>query len=176
MENKVLLYDSNDIKIGETFARRARQLVKQQRASWTNENQDAVRFAPGMENFDKLEDFENIDNSHATSSDDAGEKRPAGSSGTDDKLMTLAKRRVYARFAFKLHALISLALSVFLVVVYIGTDMGGYFWPIWPVFALGVGVAVHWFVYKIVTGTGMNDEITVEYEKLKYRRSYSYFD
>ena len=46
MESKVLLYDSNDVKIGETFTRRARQLVKQQRASWINENQDAIRFAP----------------------------------------------------------------------------------------------------------------------------------
>ena len=50
MENKVVLYNSNDIKIGETFVRRARQLVRQQRAAWVDESETAIRFAPGMEN------------------------------------------------------------------------------------------------------------------------------
>jgi len=160
MEGKVLLYDSNDIKIGETFTRRARQLVKQQRASWINENQDAIRFAPGMENFD------------ATSIDDVGKKRPMRSLDTEDELMKLAKRRVYARFAFELHGSIALALSVLFVVIYMLTNMGGYFWPIWPAFGLGVTVAIHWVVYKVVSGDGMNDKISIEYEKLKYRHSY----
>ena len=52
MENKVLLYDSNGNKIGKTFIRRAKQLVRQQRAVWTDDNQNAIRFAPGMENMD----------------------------------------------------------------------------------------------------------------------------
>jgi len=52
MENKVSLYNSNDIKIGETFPRRARQLVKQQRAKWIDGSQSSIRFAPGMENMD----------------------------------------------------------------------------------------------------------------------------
>jgi len=160
MEGKVLLYDSNGIKIGETFTRRARQLVKQQRASWVNENQDAIRFAPGMENLD------------ATSIDDAGKKRPIGGLDAEHELMKLAKRRAYARFAFKLHSSIALMLSVLIVVIYMLTNMGGYFWPIWPVFGHGVSVAIHWVVYKMVNGDDMNDRISVEYEKLKYRRSY----
>ena len=160
MESKVLLYDSNDIKIGETFARRARQLVKQQKASWVNENQDAIRFALGMEHLD------------TTSIDDVGEKRPVGSLDTEYELMKLAKRRVYARFAFKLHGLIALVLSVLFVVIYMLTDMGGYFWPIWPAFGLWVSVVIHWVVYNIVNGDEINDKISAEYEKLKYRRSY----
>jgi hypothetical protein len=56
MEGKVTLYDSNDKKIGETFARRARQLVKQQRAVWTDESQEAIRFFPDAENMDTPED------------------------------------------------------------------------------------------------------------------------
>jgi len=52
MENRVSLYNSYDIKIGETFTRRARQLVRQQRAMWTDDSQTAIRFAPGMENMD----------------------------------------------------------------------------------------------------------------------------
>jgi len=160
MEGKVLLYDSSDIKIGETFTRRARQLVKQQRASWVNENQDAIRFAPGMENL------------AATSIDDVGEKRPVGSLDTENELMKLAKQRVYARLALKLHGSIALALSVLLVAIYMLTDMGGYFWPIWPTLGLGMSVAIHWVVYKIVDGDETSDKIFVEYEKLKYRRSY----
>jgi len=57
MENKVLLYNSSDIKIGETYARRARQLVKQQRAMWIDDTQTAIRFAPGMENMDTTTDI-----------------------------------------------------------------------------------------------------------------------
>jgi len=52
MENKITLYNSNNVRIGETFARRARQLVKQQRAMWTDDTETAIRFAPGMENMD----------------------------------------------------------------------------------------------------------------------------
>ena len=160
MERKVLLYDSNDIRIGETFTRRARQLVKQQRASWLNENQDAIRFAPGMENLD------------ATSIDDVCKKHPVESLDTKYELMKLAKQRVYARFAFKLHGALALALSVLFIVIYMLTDMGGYFWPIWPAFGLGVSVVIHWVVYKIANGDEINNKISVEYEKLKYRHSY----
>ena len=52
MDGKVILFDSNDVKIGETYMRRARQLVRQQRAMWTDESQRAIKFAPGMENAD----------------------------------------------------------------------------------------------------------------------------
>jgi len=52
MENKVVLYNSNDIKIGETYVRRAKQLVSRQRANWIDENQTAIRFYPEMENMD----------------------------------------------------------------------------------------------------------------------------
>ena len=52
MDGKILLYDSNDVKIGETYIRRARQLVKQQRATWTDDSQKAIKFSPGMETLD----------------------------------------------------------------------------------------------------------------------------
>jgi len=56
MDNKVMLLDSNDVKIGETFIRRAKQLVRQQRATWVDDTQSAIRFAPGMENMDSIND------------------------------------------------------------------------------------------------------------------------
>jgi len=53
MENKVVLYNSNDVKIGETFVRRAKQLVNRQRAQWIDNGQTAIRFYPEMENMDE---------------------------------------------------------------------------------------------------------------------------
>ena len=155
MDGKVLLYDSKDVKIGETYIRRARQLVKQQRASWVDDSQRAVRFAPGMENLD-----------------DTGTVEQDSGTLTDMELMKLAKQRVHARFAFKLHCSISLVLSAFLITIYLLTDPGGHFWPIWPMMAFGLSVIIHWIVFKIVNGDNMNDEIAFEYEQLKYKHSF----
>ena len=52
MENKVLLYDADDVKIGETFSRRARQLVSRQRAEWVDESRGAIRFFPDSEEWE----------------------------------------------------------------------------------------------------------------------------
>ncbi|MDR1704755.1 MAG: 2TM domain-containing protein [Clostridiales bacterium] len=49
MESKVLLFDANNTKVGETFMRRARQLVSSQRAEWTDEHHTAIRFAADAE-------------------------------------------------------------------------------------------------------------------------------
>ena len=47
MKDKVFLFDSNDKKIGETFERRARQLVNRQRAEWVDgKTRSAIRFRP----------------------------------------------------------------------------------------------------------------------------------
>ena len=46
MESKVIMYDAGGAEVGETYTRRARQLVKQQRAVWADETHTAIRFAP----------------------------------------------------------------------------------------------------------------------------------
>lgn len=56
MERKIILYNSNDIKIGETFLRRAQQLVRRQRAAWTDDSQTAIRFYLNMEHMDSMSD------------------------------------------------------------------------------------------------------------------------
>ena len=55
MEGKVILYDADGNKVGETFTRRARQLVKQQRAVWTDDSQSAVRFMADEEDWEAAE-------------------------------------------------------------------------------------------------------------------------
>ena len=97
MESKVILYDAKDKKIGQTFARRARQLVKQQRATWVDDQHEAIRFAPGMEHLD-------ISNLSGLGED--------GTEEADTALMKLAKRRVYAKFAFNLHRVIVICICI----------------------------------------------------------------
>jgi len=56
MEGKVSLYNSDDIKIGETFLRRARQLVRRQRAMWVDDSKTAIRLAAGIEDISDVTD------------------------------------------------------------------------------------------------------------------------
>ena len=53
MESKVIMYDASGVEVGETYTRRARQLVKQQRAVWADDTHTAIRFAP-----DAMEEWE----------------------------------------------------------------------------------------------------------------------
>jgi len=94
------------------------------------------------------------------------------STSADDELMKLAKRRVHARFAFRLHCAIALAISALVVFIYLLTDPGGYFWPMWPMLSLGFSVTIHGVIYKIINGEDMEYKIAREYERLKYRHSY----
>jgi|GEM_PF-1830503 len=59
--NNIQLFNADGVKIGETFPRRAKQLVKQQRGVWTDWTETAVRFYPGMENMD-VKDEDPTDN------------------------------------------------------------------------------------------------------------------
>lgn len=116
MENKVLLYDVNDVKIGETFMRRARQLVKQQRAVWTDESQSAIRFAPDMEDWE----------TSAAVPLDLGE--------TDDKLVMMAEKRIVERRQFLIHSIAFVPMAFFITVaafafrsdIFIAFALGGW--------------------------------------------------
>jgi len=92
MENKVLLYDSNDVKIGETFIRRARQLVKQQRGEWSDESQTAVKFFS-----DKVEGWETTE-------------------FEDDSLIALAEKRIKDRTRIIIHSIVFLPVWLLLYV------------------------------------------------------------
>ena len=53
------------------------------------------------------------------------------------------------------------------------TDPGGYFWPIWPILAIGLGVAIHGAIYKLIVGSNMTDKIAREYEELKHAQMWA---
>jgi len=48
-----------------------------------------------------------------------------------------------ARRAFYAHLGPYVVVNVFLVMIYILTDLGGYFWPIWPMMGWGVALGIH---------------------------------
>ncbi|MCL2576898.1 MAG: hypothetical protein FWE27_02445 [Defluviitaleaceae bacterium] len=101
MESKILLYDSNNVKIGETFIRRAKQLVKQQRAAWIDDSQNAVRF------FQDVDDWETV----AVMDE---EKPPIDDSKDDAWLIALAERRIKERKWFILHSVLTIPVWLFL--------------------------------------------------------------
>ncbi|MCL1988653.1 MAG: hypothetical protein FWG64_11910 [Firmicutes bacterium] len=108
-ESKIALYDSNDNKIGETFMRRAKQLVKQQRAAWTDESQTALKFGAGMENFvvpetaiiaEDTAEFELELETEFTAT------KPT-KSAEESWIVLLAEQRIKARKFFILHSIIA---------------------------------------------------------------------
>lgn len=65
----------------------------------------------------------------------------------DDELRERAVRRLHERSDFHVHASIYLAVNLFLVAVWWFTG-AGFFWPVFPIFAWGIGIVAHaWDVY-----------------------------
>jgi Domain of unknown function (DUF1707)/2TM domain len=54
-------------------------------------------------------------------------------------------RRARARAGFQRHLFTFLWVNGMLVVIWALTNFGGYFWPIWPIFGWGIGLASHAF-------------------------------
>jgi len=97
---KIILYDENDVKIGETFMRRARQLVKQQRGEWTDDSQTAVKFFP-----DKSENWETVE-------------------VEDGSLVELAKARIRERSWIIVHS-IAFIPGLFFLIIFIANFFNG---------------------------------------------------
>ncbi|MCL2855972.1 MAG: 2TM domain-containing protein [Defluviitaleaceae bacterium] len=181
MEKKVILYNSDNMKIGETFVRRARQLVKQQRAVWTDDRQDAIRFAPGAENLDEpAEDIEPLKHSDIT---------PV----PDKRLMKLARQRVIMRTVFKGLCALYVVVNIFLVGVWFFTSGGGnaighlsgttniwsgtmrffsasgHFWPGWVMAGWGLALVIVGIVFRALSSVpkDFDDKVNDEYRKLK---------
>ena len=91
MEGKVLLYDAEGKKIGETFARRARQLVKQQRAVWMDDRQAAAQFVADVD------DWQTVDNK---------DEGPIPVFDDEGWVVTLAKKRILWRRLYVVHSVV----------------------------------------------------------------------
>jgi len=108
MEGKVLLFDANGVEIGETYTRRARQLVKQQRAIWADDSHTAIQFMP-----DAAEAWELHPPEAELTPSPASTTAPVPTADKSSILYTLAEKRMEDRRRLILH-------SVLLIPGYIG--------------------------------------------------------
>ncbi|HEV7213659.1 MAG TPA: DUF1707 domain-containing protein [Chloroflexota bacterium] len=53
------------------------------------------------------------------------------------------------RRGFRRHAAFYLLVICGLIIVWLLTTPGGYFWPVWPMFGWGMGLASHGIAYKL---------------------------
>jgi len=47
------------------------------------------------------------------------------------------------RMAVRLHAYFYVMVIVFLILIWLFTTPGGYFWPVWPALGMGLALAIH---------------------------------
>ena len=91
---------------------------------------------------------------------------------TDDvELRRLAIRRADMKLAFRSHLMAYVVVNAGLIAIYLMTsDLGDYFWPIWPMLGWGIGIGAHGAsVY--MNGEGMRDRlIEEELERLRKTR------
>jgi hypothetical protein len=111
MESKIALYNADGAQIGETFLRRARQLVKQQRATWMDDNHTAVRFHP-----DPADDFETAEEASPYPSSEKSPER--------DHLYALAKIRLRDRRRVIIHLLMFIPAFIAIIFFSIIIDSG----------------------------------------------------
>jgi len=63
----------------------------------------------------------------------------------DTDLRKAAVERLEAKREFWGHVFVYLAVNALLVVIWVTTNNGGYFWPVWPIAGWGIGLTVHAF-------------------------------
>jgi len=139
MKSKVALYDSDGSQVGETFSRRARQLVQQQRAEWIGDS--AIRFAPdAVLNEEEWRAIEEPEAPPATKASDIltmAEAPPVvpKATSTNSLLFYLAEKRIQARKLFLVHSLALIPGYIFIIITAIflenvsrgGVDLGVWF-------------------------------------------------
>ena len=108
MKNKIMLFDASGVPVGETFMRRARQLVNQQRAEWINDN--AIRFAPDADIGEAEWSADFTEAPAAVISD-------AADTGSEALLYYMAERRINERKMFVWHSIFMLPVYLILLIL-----------------------------------------------------------
>jgi hypothetical protein len=86
---------------------------------------------------------------------------------TEAELRDQAVERIKARRGLQAHALAYLLVNGFLTLIW-ALNHGGFFWPLFPMFGWGIGLAFNaWDVYS--PGT-TEDRIQAEMERIRGRR------
>jgi hypothetical protein len=115
-----------------------------------------VRFHPGMEHTDRLEE------------PSEGFPSEAALTAADKKLMRLAKDRVFFNNLTKMLVMIYIVANAFLIGIWLLSG-GGYFWPVWVLAGWGTGLIIFRTVINtvVIPPYGENHRIAAEYRKLR---------
>ena len=82
-------------------------------------------------------------------------------------LRELALKQLKKKRDFHAHLLVYAMVNTFLVVIWLLTNAGGFFWPVFPIAGWGIGVVMNaWDVYR---GDFAEDEIRREMDNLRNR-------
>jgi hypothetical protein len=89
--------------------------------------------------------------------------------GLDSLLRDRAIRRLKKRQDFFGHLIVYCLVNAFLVTIWVATDWGGFFWPIFPIVGWGIGVIMNaWDVWR---GDPFDEEqIRREMDRLQRRQ------
>jgi hypothetical protein len=87
----------------------------------------------------------------------------------DDVLRERAIKQLKKRRDLRGHVLVYLMVNTFIVVIWLMTDSGGFFWPLFPIVGWGIGVVMNaWDVY--FSGDFEEAAISREIEHLQRHR------
>ncbi|MDR3239552.1 MAG: hypothetical protein LBT44_05645 [Clostridiales bacterium] len=167
MDDRVIVNDENNVKIGKTYPRRARQLVHKQRAIWADEMQTAIRLSP------TVEDREWVEAEPVIEMEIASEAAPA-SSWDERWLYALAEKRVRQRKWFIFHSC-GLIPGFIVLVLFWSAVGGGYDTDLFFCFLLGgwsTPYVIHVCAFvksrsKDFRRRSETEKIKIEMEKLK---------
>lgn len=92
---------------------------------------------------------------------------PGGQSGgAEDELRQLALEQLRKKRGLQAHVIAYVTVNALLVGIWLVTDPGGFFWPIFPILGWGIGVAFNiWDVYSPERWT--EDRIQREMQRLR---------
>jgi len=176
---KITVFDQNNQPIGETFPRRAKQLVKKERARWKDDSRSAICLleeADGlykedvqMEIANNIKDLEEIKESVVETSPVSCEPEAVERGLENNLLMYLAKRNIRLRYNLIYHIIAWPVAFVALLFITSGFRMGAEFYL---GFFFAWGLLILHKIYVLIriwlSGRPQNvDPVKAEYERLK---------
>ena len=122
MKGKITLFNPEGKHVGDTFARRARQLVGQQRARWMDEERTAIQFFPDLDEEFTLEGTTLKPDEDIAIEESTGIESPHTIGSATEKpsvLYKLAEKKLDARKKLIIHTLllVPVAFAIFFTIM-----------------------------------------------------------
>jgi len=192
--DRIQVFDKDNLRIGETYPRRAKQLVLNGRAVWMDDKHLSIRLADMLsaadtwedkhmdisnENFEHNEELNHVVNSkessnlntETTEQSAVFEKSGVTAVPSEDLLMYLAKQNVARRYDLIRQIILFPVTFIILAVVTNGFRFGGMFYV---GFFCAWGLLIAYKIYLVVRSWIMErpkaskvDYVQAEYERLK---------